>query len=136
MSMNAEIKARWLAALRSGDYVKTRGRLHRIEDSVDDFGILESGYCCLGVLCDLAKADNIVVEYQADSDSNASTFGCTDNSEDLSRTTLPECVVEWSGVSADFPSVHRLGHDETLAYINDRPDTTFEQIADLIEEQL
>lgn len=39
--MNPEIKAKWVAALRSGDYEQGRGYLHR------------GGFCCLGVACDL-----------------------------------------------------------------------------------
>lgn len=41
--MNPEIKAKWIAALTSGEYEQTRNYLHRIDD----------GYCCLGVLCEV-----------------------------------------------------------------------------------
>ncbi len=37
--MDPELKAKWIAALRSGEYEQTTGQLHS--------GI---GYCCLGVL--------------------------------------------------------------------------------------
>lgn len=40
--MDAEIKREWVAALRSGDYLQTIGALRN-----------NSGFCCLGVLCDL-----------------------------------------------------------------------------------
>ena len=43
--MNAELKAKWLAALRSGKY-KQATRTLREPDS--------NNYCCLGVLCALA----------------------------------------------------------------------------------
>jgi hypothetical protein len=47
--MNPEIKARWVAALRSGEYQQTTGNLRT-----------ENGFCCLGVLCDLhSKATGI-----------------------------------------------------------------------------
>ena len=39
--MDPEIKANWLAALRSGEYTQAEGQLH-------DGG---NKYCCLGVLC-------------------------------------------------------------------------------------
>lgn len=39
--MDAELKAKWVAALRSGKYQPTRRRLK------DE----EGGYCCLGVYC-------------------------------------------------------------------------------------
>ena len=41
--MNAEIKARWLEALRSGKYQQGRYVLRTADNT----------YCCLGVLCDL-----------------------------------------------------------------------------------
>lgn len=44
--MDAELKAKWIAALRSGEFKQTRGYLK------DD-----AGYCCLGVLCKVQGAD-------------------------------------------------------------------------------
>jgi len=44
--MNPEIKKRWLAALRSGEYKQGRAKL-RTRDT----------YCCMGVLCDVLKDD-------------------------------------------------------------------------------
>jgi hypothetical protein len=41
--VNSDLKARWLTALRSGQYQQARGRL-RYDDR----------YCCLGVLCDIS----------------------------------------------------------------------------------
>lgn len=43
MSMNPEIKAKWLAALRSGEYQQGRGCLRRGSKEFPQF-------CCLGVL--------------------------------------------------------------------------------------
>jgi len=42
--MTPELKALWLAALRSGEYRQTR-------DTLKD----KDGYCCLGVLCHVAS---------------------------------------------------------------------------------
>ena len=53
--MDPTIKARWVAALRSGDYNQGHGRLHTKENGI-------SSFCCLGVLCDLANKENIVSE--------------------------------------------------------------------------
>jgi hypothetical protein len=41
--MNAELKVKWIAALRSGKYRQGLGRLRGGDNS----------YCCLGVLCDV-----------------------------------------------------------------------------------
>lgn len=43
--MDAAIKQKWVTALRSGDYLQARGALRKGKD----------GYCCLGVLCRVAK---------------------------------------------------------------------------------
>ena len=42
--MNKEWKTKWIAALRSGKYKQTTGKLKH-----------EDGFCCLGVLCDISK---------------------------------------------------------------------------------
>src|SRR5258708_20271541 len=47
--MNPDVKVKLLAALRSGEYEKTTGRLARKSDDGTKIG-----YCCLGVLSDLA----------------------------------------------------------------------------------
>lgn len=41
-----ELATRWIAALESGEYTQTHGRLKR-----------GNSYCCLGVLCDLVDND-------------------------------------------------------------------------------
>jgi hypothetical protein len=47
--MTADLKQRWLDALRSGRYQQTTGILSRYLDHEDEV----CGYCCLGVLCDI-----------------------------------------------------------------------------------
>lgn len=49
--MDQELKTKWLAALRSGDYKQVNGALESIiwGDEV--------GYCCLGVLSKIATGD-------------------------------------------------------------------------------
>lgn len=47
--MKAEIKSKWLAALRSGEYAQTSQVLSRVEDG-------KRSYCCLGVLCEVMGA--------------------------------------------------------------------------------
>lgn len=42
--MDPEIKAKWIAALRSGTYSQTKCTLRD-----------PKGFCCLGVLCDLVR---------------------------------------------------------------------------------
>ena len=51
--MNQELKAKWVAALRSGKYTQGQGYLHRVIDGQERF-------CCFGVACDLAWRDGEV----------------------------------------------------------------------------
>jgi hypothetical protein len=64
--MTPELKDKWIAALRSGEYQQTRGALRRLEpepavQAQDEDGkwlVTEAkpaGYCCLGVLLDVSK---------------------------------------------------------------------------------
>lgn len=44
--MTPELKAKWVEALRSGEYKQTAGIMHSDENGEDSF-------CCLGVLCEV-----------------------------------------------------------------------------------
>ena len=46
--MDAELKSKWVAALRSGDFKQGEGMLHNPK---------EDSYCCLGVLCKVMGAE-------------------------------------------------------------------------------
>lgn len=56
LEMPAELKTRWLEALRSGSYKQATSRL---------YNVVEDGYCCLGVLMSVVDGDK--VDFQADS---------------------------------------------------------------------
>ena len=137
MSMNSEIKQEWLDALRSNEYEQAIGML-RSE---------EGGYCCLGVLCDLA-AKHGVGRWESgqftvrDLGTDVVDWRFTDNSGlEGSLSTLPAHVREWAGLGLeDNPTVSiSMGtdtdHDVSLAELNDKGNG-FEFIADCIEEQL
>lgn len=47
MAMDAELKRKWVEALRSGEFKQGKGRLYRMADDT---------YCCLGVLAHLQGA--------------------------------------------------------------------------------
>lgn len=85
--MTPELKAKWIAALRSGEYPQGRKRLKSSD-----------GYCCLGVLCAIT-GNNTDLEYRsypsevtlrelqlsddnakALADMNDGTMGCTPHS--------------------------------------------------------
>jgi hypothetical protein len=109
--MNPEIKQKWVAALRSGEYKQTTGHLRD-----------ETGFCCLGVLCDLhAKENN----------------GQWEDGHYLStKDVLPDTVEKWAGVLGPSPEV--MEDDDKKSMLSELNDggMTFARIADLIEEQL
>jgi hypothetical protein len=111
--MNPQIKQKWVDALRSGDYQQGQCGLRT-----------NSGFCCLGVLCDLYGKENNVEWKPSRYYNNVYMF------QD-SPTCLPLSVVEWAGVENDNPEIC----ETSLAELNDAG-TTFNEIADLIEEHL
>ena len=123
--MNQEIKERWVAALRSGEYKQGRGSLNK-----GDF------FCCLGVLCDLAAKEGLVdavVDSGLDLYSGGEVlYSDKRNREDASNLILPDVVKEWAGLDENNPSVNSSG---TLAELNDQG-YDFEYIAATIENQL
>lgn len=50
--MKRELRDRWTAALRSGEYAQGAGRLK----AVDDKGV--AVFCCLGVLCEIEQVSS------------------------------------------------------------------------------
>lgn len=109
--MNPEVKAKWIAALRSGEYKQTQGHL-RVGDA----------FCCLGVLCNLhAQAHPEIAAEQTSKDGY------------MGRDSyLPAEVQVWAGLDT---STGELKGGRSLAVMNDRG-SSFKTIADAIEEQL
>jgi hypothetical protein len=119
--MNPEIKKRWVDALRSGKYRQTRSALN-------DNG----GYCCLGVLCELAVEDGVTRRAPIDRCRNGYTFN--EDTTNLAGAFPPRAVYKWAGLPEERLGV-AVGGTETLAGMNDNGDS-FEKIADAIEEYL
>ncbi len=141
VKLKPEIKEQWLARLRSG---QDRQITQRLGDG-------EGGFCCLGVLCELAVEAGILTH-----DGTASAPDKDDATIDLpvqrdyaaaqmqsATTVLPAVVVAWA-----FPGDHdtrtmlRLQsggwpsaepRQDSLANMNDRG-ITFAKIADVIEK--
>lgn len=108
--MNAEIKQRWVAALRSGEYKQGTGILHR-----------DDKYCCLGVLCDL---------HAKETDGEWTTYDDWTYSYLNSVGLLPRTVCAWSGIDYELPN------ENELIALNDTKGKDFNEIADFIEEKL
>lgn len=109
-TMNGEVKAKWIAALRSGEYQQGNGCLHQ-----------DGKFCCLGVLCDLHAKET----------GNEWLWDVLYLGE---KNYLPVEVQKWAGLPDKNPCA--MGGDEHELFLSDMNDAgkTFKYIADLIEE--
>lgn len=117
--MNQDIKKKWVAALRSGEYKQGRNSLKNHEGE----------YCCLGVLCDLAVREGLKVEEKFHPSNRQYSF-------DGDFGFLPLSVRQWAQLSESSPTLTSGEDKEKLDCLNDLYRLTFNEIADLIEEQL
>jgi len=109
--MNPEIKAKWVAALRSGEYAQAQGHLKD-----------ETGYCCLGVLCVVSEQET--------------GFGIAKNRKNHGDETIGPTIRKWADLPISEGALVIIeSEEESLATHNDSG-KTFLQIADAIEEQL
>lgn len=119
--MNAELKKKWVRALRSGNYQQGKNNLHVTngESGEDD------KFCCLGVLCEVAGVKGEPDEYDA--------IVYYDGRDDM----LSDVLLEWLELDDEDQDI--------LAAANDAGDIggagpseawTFEEIADYIEIML
>lgn len=128
--MNAELKAKWLTALRSGEYRQGEECLFSPQDT---------SYCCLGVLCDVSGVGQwddrayYVVEDDASGhllpgNMALDIFGTMEG--------VPngyDALVDYANQDGTLPFKNRDGYTESLTGLNDSGDFTFNQIADVIE---
>lgn len=126
--MNARVKELWTKALRSGKYPQDRGYLRT-----------KQGYCCLGVLCDLAVIEGVIPQPQ-DTDPDDNEMGWYYYGTSALDDVLPQEVAEWAGLKnpgypEDNPLVTVNDSVTSLAELND-DGYTFARIADIIEENL
>lgn len=122
--MKQEIKNQWVAALRSGEYKQTDGTLHRTAGD-------DEGYCCLGVLCDIAVKAGVIRSL------NEGSREVFETGTGWEAGVLPAKVQRWAGLDSDNPMVRRNTngrYESSLASLND-DGCSFGEIADLIEEQ-
>ena len=109
--LNENVK-KWVAALRLGKYRRTTGMLHR----------RGSGYCCLGVACEVYIQHGGVL---------TKAIGEGAVTYDGERGILPVAVKNWLGLRDAYSSYN----DGSLASQNDSWGMTFARIADLIESE-
>lgn len=110
--MDKELLAKWIAALRSGEYKQTRNRLR---DS--------RGYCALGVLCD-------VIDPTAWKRS-VYTGGWVWHGNE---TALPPRIAKEVGMQPTSLSFHHpIADGRSITDLNDRCGSTFIHIAEVLE---
>jgi hypothetical protein len=109
--LKPEFKAKWLEALRSGKYAQTQQCLK------DD-----SGFCCLGVAADIIDPSTWVMRPRDD------FYSFVDPSGNKVSSWFNQYLYNVTGLDSDAESI--------LMQMNDDNGSTFEQIADWIEENL
>lgn len=112
MKINKEVKEKWVAALRSGEYTQCRGSFQR-----------DNTYCVIGVLLDIYRKEKQHTDLAWDGElknwAGLPTF-CTYPFHVVHRT-------EWLGL---------VKERESLMYLNDIEGLSFKELADLIEKSL
>lgn len=154
---NKKVMKAWVAALRSGDYTQCQGALRRNNG--------DSGYCCLGVLADIAvkqpelgdvalpaiKWNGSPGAMYSTADSLAWT---TDNGTRRNEQAMPpEEIRWWAGIpnwtvdrnNTTIPEddqwlveAEAAGEDPgriPFTHLNDTVHATFGEIADMIEKE-
>lgn len=122
--MNPEIREKWVAALRSGDYTQGTDVLRSQNDE----------YCCLGVLCDVATKEGLDLPI-THNEGFSYVYGLVEGDDvwqrrgDYSDTELPRMVADWAELDNSNP---QLG-DYTAIERNDTLQQSFAEIADAIE---
>lgn len=149
--MNQDIKDQWISALWSGEYPQTTGWLNVVTPAGEGDDAKPAGYCCLGVLCELAVEAGIAekrtkrayVYYNEEpagpevavyappgAFEKAAAPGLAEGSE---TSVLPPFIRDWAGLSSSNPDVD-LGVLGTaaLAELNDGYKLDFDRIASAI----
>lgn len=114
--MKKKIAVRWVAALRSDKFKQTTAYLHN-----------KDGYCCLGVLCELAVASGVIPKPEEDQD------GVFEYGSSGIQQTLPVEVMDWAGIdttTGEFKDGDNSNQE--LVALND-DGHSFKEIADIIE---
>lgn len=128
--MRTKIKARWLAALRSGKFKQGRYRLRRGDT-----------YCCLGVLCEVVHKDVGGWWWARPRENETSVWPRTQKTYvfktkagPLTSVLLPASVADYAGLDPDQLGVSILPH-LFLTDMNDQG-SNFTEIAASIERHL
>lgn len=120
--MDKEWKKKWLEALRSGKYKQGQNELRSKDNS----------FCCLGVLCDIAGGGEWSKETGEDPGGRLWYYK---SNGDRTSCYLSHDVVDRVGLDRTNPILESLGSEYSVSALNDS-EMSFEELADLIEDQL
>lgn len=133
--MKESIAKQWIEALRSGKYRQAKGALRDNDLLVNDRKYPVTGFCCLGVLCNLHAIEHPkLAAKQTDPDAYLDH-----------HSVLPKEVMKWAGMKnseGSFRSEKAVGlskdsewaqHD-CLAEMNDSGNYGFLKLATFIEK--
>ena len=116
--MKKAIAMKWVKALESGKYEQTDGELRGA-----------SGYCCLGVLCDIVGKDVGLTP---------SEEGTGFQEDDAYHNELlPQSVIDYVGFQSDDGAIKQYGRNKkptSLACLNDKG-MSFKRIAKIIRRR-
>jgi hypothetical protein len=132
-SNKAQRRKAWASLLESDMYKQVTGRLRGKEINILDEVVVEDGFCCLGVACDL-YGKVMGVEWEKNGIGQWSFMG--------SVGALPEAVADWYGLYDEDPCLEvdvlkEIDRDEDgefdtpecLSSLNDDHNLNFKQIA-------
>lgn len=126
--MKRELRDRWCAALRSGEFTQVHERL--VDYVSDGQGGAKESYCCLGVLCKVAGCNprEMCIDEMLSSDACA-RFGL-DPRQGME-------AVGYLGSQGDLAHQNDGGHrKEADGSVTDSPARDFNYIADYIEKHV
>jgi hypothetical protein len=122
--MNPEIKARWVAALRSGEYKQAREKLRH-----------NGAHCCLGVLCDLFAKEDGRPKWRTKDLSEQGPHQAYELPSPFADKNMPGAtVLVWAQL--DPYRKICIGKSWQTLYNHNDEGRTFAEIADAIEAQL
>lgn len=134
--MNLNVRQMWVDALRSGKYTQS---IHRLKvPTKDDAGNLTGTYChcALGVLVEVYQEHSgTPMNERVDPNGSCILFEPA-NVVDPASATLNRTVTDWAGLVHSEVRLVWEEHMYPIQILNDSFGVSFEELADLIDEQL
>lgn len=141
-----QVIEQWVTALESGDYAQAKRTLNRVtpHPTEEHADYAQTGFCCLGVLCDLAVKAGVIEAPTVNRRGEAEYGGAEGGT-----AFLPPEVRDWAGLLGNNPEVNyerakywNFDVDESEVYtatgplsdLNDEQGKAFPEIAQIIRE--